>query len=127
MAALILVVDDSTDALEATERFLAHKGIEVVTSCRAVGVTSLILRRAPDVVVVDVMMPGIGGSALAQIIRSYVPKTPIIFYSAIQEAQGRALIRDHAGAQFVSKTHGVTALYRAIALALTGPAPAAAP
>jgi DNA-binding response OmpR family regulator len=114
MAALILVVDDSCDALEAASRFLSHKGVEVVTTARVLGVTSLILRRTPDVIVLDVMMPTMSGSALAHIVRNYVPNTPIIFYSAVQEAQGRTLANEHRNARFVSKTHGVMALYRAV-------------
>ena len=127
MAALVLVIDDSNDALDLATRYLGLKGLQVVTSARTDVVTSLILLRRPDVIVLDVMMPKMSGSTLAMVIRKSMPNVPIVFYSAIQEDQGRALAQQHTGARFVSKTHGLTALLRAVQDSLQGLARAAKP
>jgi two-component system, cell cycle sensor histidine kinase and response regulator CckA len=118
----VVVIDDSAEVLESTSRFLALKGFEVVTSSRGFGMTGTVLGRTPDVLVLDVMMPGIDGPALARIVRKQNPNARIVFYSAVTDHRAQNLLRDHPGALFVPKGRGVGALLDAItkSLARTG-------
>jgi len=56
--------------------------------------------RAPDILITDVVMPGINGIELAKSIRSRYPKTRIILLSG--QAQARDLMREasHEGYAF---------------------------
>jgi two-component system cell cycle sensor histidine kinase/response regulator CckA len=116
--ALVVVVDDSADVLESTSRYLTLKGFEVVTSTRGFGLTGLMTVRVPDVIVLDVMMPGIDGAALARMIRRHTPSAKIVFYSAVTDYQATALLKDHPGTRFVPKSRGVTLLHQTIAALL---------
>jgi DNA-binding response OmpR family regulator len=111
---LVVVIDDSPDALETAARYLKSKGVEVITSTHGFDLASILARRAPDAVVLDVMLPALAGSTLAQIVRKHAPNTPIVFYSAIPEDKGKDLISSVPRSMFIPKTQGVAALYQAI-------------
>jgi DNA-binding response OmpR family regulator len=111
---LVIVIDDSSEVLETVSRYLKSKGLDVLTSTHGFELAGLLARRAPEAVVLDVMMPALAGSTLAQIVRRHAPNTPIVFYSAIPEDKGNDLVSGVPVATFVPKTSGVAALYRAI-------------
>jgi DNA-binding response OmpR family regulator len=111
---LIVVIDDSLEVLETVSRYLKSKGLDVVTSTHGFELAGILARRAPEAVVLDVMMPALAGSTLAQIVRRHAPDTPIVFYSAIPEDKGNDLVSGVPVATFVPKTNGVAALYRGI-------------
>jgi putative two-component system response regulator len=112
----VLLVDDNTQILETTARYLRARDLEVVTSSAALGVSALALRHVPDVIVLDVMMPALGGEALASLLRGLpvARETPILFYSAMEEEQLQRLASSLPGAGFVSKADGLAALHTAI-------------
>jgi DNA-binding response OmpR family regulator len=111
----VLLVDDNQELLESVARTLQKRGLEVLTSPSALGVSSLIRRHEPQVVVLDVMMPALGGGALAKLIKSGTREAPaIVFFSAMPEEELRSLARSIDGATYVPKTDGVDALYEAI-------------
>ncbi len=57
----ILVVDDDPIVLESTRAQLEKAGYQVVVNNNASGTPRLIISESPDVVLVDVMMPGLAG------------------------------------------------------------------
>ena len=111
---LVIVIDDSPEALETSSRYLKSRGLDVVTSTHGFELAGLFARRVPAAVVLDVMMPALAGSTLAQIVRRHAPSVPIVFYSAIPEDKGKDLSNSVPISIFVPKTRGVSALYKAI-------------
>jgi DNA-binding response OmpR family regulator len=122
----ILLVDDNAEIIVTTARYLRARGLEVLTSNSSLGVSSLVRRHAPSLLVLDIMMPALDGNALVGVLNAHglARKTPIIFYSAVDEEQLYALARENPGASYVPKSEGLEALYAAIQLAL-GPSSAA--
>jgi len=116
----ILLVDDNVEILATTARYLRARGLELITSSAALGVSSLVRRHSPAVIVLDVMMPALDGGALARLLQTHGPSgaTPIIFYSAVDEEQLYAVTRQTPGAAYVPKSEGLEALHKAILLAL---------
>jgi CheY-like chemotaxis protein len=112
---LVVVIDDSPEALETSSRYLKAKGLDVVTSTHGFELAGLFARRAPEAVVLDVMMPAVAGSTLAQAVRKHSPTLPIVFYSAIPEDKGKDLVSGVPFSTFVPKALGVAALYEALA------------
>jgi CheY-like chemotaxis protein len=94
------------------------------------GVSALVLKAAPDVVVVDYNMPGLDGAHLVRLLRSS-PRTaeiPVVFHSGEPEEKLAALAETH-GAHYVCKGRGPLSLVDAIRSSLRGrrrPLPAAA-
>jgi DNA-binding response OmpR family regulator len=86
-----LIVDDDPDVSRMLERLLQHRGHTVQTCATPFGVSALILRDPPDLVVLDVMMPGLEGPALAALINNLPLKRrpQIVLWSAMDEDQLR--------------------------------------
>lgn len=60
----ILAVDDSNINLNLLRRVLGNAGFDVVTSEEATSVLDLVLEERPDLVLLDLMMPGMDGLAV---------------------------------------------------------------
>ena len=83
----ILLVDDDAAVLDMMSRMLVHRG-HIVHACDTpFGVSAQIVRDPPDVVVLDVMMPGLGGAALASLIAKLeLPRAPqVVLWSAMDD------------------------------------------
>ncbi|NVB38245.1 response regulator [Pseudenhygromyxa sp. WMMC2535] len=91
---LILVVDDSEIVLELVADSLEEAGFGVETCSQPLGVTSLVARLRPDVVVLDIGMPALGGSTLVEIIhRNRVHDCPMLLYTDRSRTELAATIR----------------------------------
>src|SRR3954462_6896014 len=89
----VLIVDDDLDVSRMLSRLLEHRGHKVQTSASPFGVSAIILRDPPDLVVLDVMMPGLEGPALADLIHNLpLKKKPhIVLWSAMDEDRLRKI------------------------------------
>ncbi|HMJ12441.1 MAG TPA: response regulator [Polyangiaceae bacterium] len=63
----VMVVDDDVTVLEVTAAVLEQHGYEVRTRESALGTSLAIIREKPDVVLLDVHMPGLSGDRLAEL------------------------------------------------------------
>lgn len=60
-APLVLVVDDERPIVDLVQGYLEREGMEVISAADGPSGLKLIRERAPDVVVLDVMLPGLDG------------------------------------------------------------------
>lgn len=112
----ILLVDDNANILETTATYLRTRGFEVVTSDSPLGVSSIVRKTRPCLIVLDVMMPALDGTALTRVFASQglAQSTPIIFYSALDEEHLYARTLEIPNASYVPKSEGLAALLDAI-------------
>ena len=109
----VVAVDDDRSILLMVDRYLTRLGYEVHTSDTPFGVTNLVRSLQPDVVILDVMMPGLDGPALAKVLQGSGEPIPIIFYSAMHEdAQEVKALSSIPHSEFVSKGAGLEHLAR---------------
>lgn len=82
--AQILIVDDSTTQKNALERMLLKHGHEVITANNGKDGVEMALYEMPDLIMMDVVMPGINGfQATRQITRNkFTEHIPIILVSS---------------------------------------------
>lgn len=102
----ILVVDDEPGALALMEIMLRRKGFNVLTASDAYRALALLAKEKPDLIILDVMMPGITGLELCRELRSRpdTAQIPVLMLSAWSdfEAVQRGL---EAGAnEYLKKT-----------------------
>ena len=79
---LVLIVEDDQDLAEMLGIVLNGVGIEVNLINRGDEVMDAFKNNPPDVVLLDVMLPGIDGVEICRQIREHSPRVPIIFLSA---------------------------------------------
>lgn len=73
----ILVVDDDVQICAMLERALRHPGYDVVVHHEPLAAAREIVRRLPDLLIVDLMLPGMSGAELVESVsRSMGDKTP---------------------------------------------------
>jgi two-component system chemotaxis response regulator CheY len=81
--ARILIVDDSIYILALLRRVLEAAGHEVVGQARD-GAEALeaFARLQPDLAIVDIVLPGLGGIEIIRRLRAIVPAARVVVYSA---------------------------------------------
>ncbi len=87
--ALIAVIDDDPDILEASSLILEANGYEVVTANNPITGYEVVKEKTPDLVILDVMMyePD-DGFFLAQKFKKEFAKLPILMYTSISKTIG---------------------------------------
>lgn len=68
--ATILLIDDFPDALEVWEIYLTAAGFRVLSAGDGITGLDLARRERPDVVVMDLQMPGLSGTEVARQLRA---------------------------------------------------------
>ncbi|MEZ5419303.1 MAG: PAS domain S-box protein [Vicinamibacterales bacterium] len=108
----VLIVDDDADIRQMLKRALSFAGYEVAVAGDGEEALAELARRGGhvDLVLTDVMMPGIGGPELAARIRASDPQARILFTSGYAENA----VAHHGvlaeGVQFIAKPYSLQAL-----------------
>ena len=89
----ILIVDDDSDILKMITRTLEHAGHTVQGCTSAFGVSALVLREGYDLILIDVMMPGLDGPHLAALLGQLklARRPQLVLWSAMDETRLRAV------------------------------------
>jgi DNA-binding response OmpR family regulator len=74
----VLIVDDEEDLAKTIAERLEIRGIQTQTASDGEQALTLVKTNLPDVVVLDLMMPGIGGLGILKQIKLFDKKIPII-------------------------------------------------
>jgi two-component system nitrogen regulation response regulator GlnG len=83
----ILVVDDDQSIATAFERFLKHEGHVCVVASNAEEALRLVAERDPDLVVMDIRMPGVDGLQTLQQMRARYPDLYVVMMTAYGTSQ----------------------------------------
>jgi len=97
----ILVVDDRGEVRRAAARLLGLDGYRVQIAASAQETLALLGQRSFDLLITDVVMPGMSGVELAAIVERRFPGTRILFMSAYTDREVLPLSAD--GADFIRK------------------------
>jgi len=102
---LILVVDDQPQNIELLEAFLVPQGYAVVSAESGAEALERLAAEAVDLVLLDVVMPGMDGFAVTRRIRqdSANPQLPIILVTALRETEDRINGIEAGCDDFISK------------------------
>ncbi len=77
----VLIVDDDTESLWLLAQQVTHLGFRVDAASNGNTALVAIRKRAPDIVLSDVVMPGMGGFALADRVAREHPGLPVVLVS----------------------------------------------
>ncbi len=105
----ILAVDDDVQVLHLVRRTLETEGYRVITADSGEAAVAAFEQQLPDLVVLDIMMPGIDGYAVCQRIRSF-SHVPIIMLTAMGSNEEMARGLDAGADDYVTKPFSVEVL-----------------
>lgn len=115
----ILVVDDDKAILQTTELLLRNAGYEVITHDTPFRTTEMIQTWRPDLVLLDVNMPGLAGDKLCALIRGNRRiQTTIFLHSSNDETSLRQAVAEYGADDYVCKGD-ISGLRRKVGQVLT--------
>ena len=90
MGATILIAEDDRDIRGVLRLYLESEGLEVIEAEDGEQALALARERAPDMAILDVMMPGLDGYALTRALRG-ISDLPILILSAKSRDEDKIL------------------------------------
>ena len=100
----VLVVDDERVIREGLTRKLVSAGFDVRLASDGRAAVQAFLLERPDLVLLDVMMPGMDGYATCEEMRKIDREVPIVFLSALDSEQDQIRGLEVGADDYVSKT-----------------------
>ena len=100
--ARVLVVDDDPTIRDVLRRYLAHAGYQVELAADGPAGLDLAARTSPDLVVLDVMLPGLDGIEVCRALRERSP-VPVVMLTALGEEDDRVLGLEVGADDYVTK------------------------
>jgi len=102
--AKVLVIDDSRLVREKVRTTLEPAGYEVVTTELVIQIPELITTDPPELILLDLNMPGLSGKRVASLIRRFEKQPiPIVIYSSQPREELVATAKEIGAAGFVEK------------------------
>jgi two-component system OmpR family response regulator len=98
----IAIVDDHKDIRELVARYLGEHGYRVSVADSAAALRRLLQRSAPDLIVLDIMMPGEDGLSVCRHLRT-TSNLPIILLTAVAEDTDRIVGLEMGADDYVTK------------------------
>lgn len=105
----VLIVDDEAPLRQALQRALARYGYQVNVAVDGDVALDVIATWAPDVVVLDLVMPGLDGFAVLSHVRAW-SQLPIIVLSARGQERDKVRALDLGADDYLTKPFGIAEL-----------------
>src|SRR5207244_13027456 len=113
MTARILVVDDILANVRLLEAKLSAEYFDVVTAMNGADALESVQRSRPDIVLLDVMMPGIDGIEVCRRIKSnpHTQHIPVVMVTALDQPEDRVKGLEAGADDFLTKPVNDLALF----------------
>jgi DNA-binding response OmpR family regulator len=99
----ILIIDDDMTALDIVDFLFEDKGFEVVRRADGVSALACIDEAAPDVILIDLMMPKMNGQECIRQIRGKGIAVPIVAFTALDDPEVHQEALDAGGDLVLTK------------------------
>jgi two-component system KDP operon response regulator KdpE len=115
--ARVLVVDDEPEVLRLLRTALTERGYDVSAAASGEEALAAVERRLPDVILLDLMLPGISGIEVCRRVRER-SAVPIVVVSARGEERDKVEALDLGADDYLTKPFGMAELLARIRAAL---------
>jgi DNA-binding response OmpR family regulator len=102
MTGRVLVVDDDETVRDVVRRYLERDGHEVVVAGDGESALQLVAKQLPDLIVLDLMLPGIDGLEVCRRLRQRY-SVPIVMLTALGEEEDRVVGLQLGADDYVTK------------------------
>src|SRR6188474_1740207 len=103
MKSRILVIDDEAGNRDSMRRTLEYEGYQFIGAATGQEGLALIERDPPDLVFLDIKMPGMDGLEVLERIKAANPMVPVVMVSGHGTAQNAFEARDKGATGFIEK------------------------
>lgn len=114
----ILIVEDQEDLLKGLEINLSKEGYQVLKATRGDAGLNLAIKENPDLIILDVMLPGMNGLDVCRELRQKGSEVPIIMLTAKSEEIDRVLGLEIGADDYVTKPFSLRELLARIRVCL---------
>lgn len=103
--ATLLIVDDEPQVRKLLETLLQHEGYQTLTAGSGEEALQLVAQQPPDLILLDIMMPGMDGYEVASQLKGdeVTAGIPIIMLSALSEPSARVNGLEAGAEEFITK------------------------
>lgn len=102
LASKVLLIDDDVDLLQLASVIFKKEGAQIITARDGLEGVSKLFTHHPDLIILDVMMPGMNGFEVCERIRQ-VSDTPLIMLTALNHEQEMLRGLEAGADDFLSK------------------------
>jgi len=99
----VLVVDDDPTVSDVVRRYLEQDGCQVRLVGDGLAALAAVDRETPDIVILDLMMPGIDGLEVCRRLRRRSPELPVVMLTALGEESDRVMGLEVGADDYVTK------------------------
>jgi DNA-binding response OmpR family regulator len=99
----VLVVDDDPTVSDVVRRYLEQDGCSVRLAADGADGLAAVAAERPDLIVLDLMMPGIDGLEVFRRLRRQMPDLPVVMLTALGEEADRVLGLEVGADDYVTK------------------------
>lgn len=105
MGKSVLLIEDEPNIIEAISFILSRDGWEVSTHANGQTALARIMEKRPDVVILDVMLPGASGYDILRSLRSEpgMQDLPVLMLTARGQSRDREMAEKVGASQFMTK------------------------
>jgi len=114
----ILIVDDEIEIRSVLEEFLNHKGFKTQAAPDGMTAVQAICAQLPDVVLLDIDMPSLGGIEALSAIRAIAPRVKVIMISGKASLDVAKQSLAHGAYDYLAKPFDLEYLAKSVETAL---------
>jgi len=103
MGQRVLVVDDDPTVSDVVRRYLERAEFEVMLAADGQGALDAVAGSRPDLVVLDLMLPGIDGLEVCRRLRAQDPQLPVVMLTALGDEADRVVGLSLGADDYVTK------------------------
>jgi DNA-binding response OmpR family regulator len=124
---LILIVDDDRELVEGVRAVLERQGYRVIQAHDGHQGKQAIYNQRPDLVILDMMMPRMGGYPVLEHFRGKPDAPPIIMITANEGSRHKAYAEYLGVVDYIRKPFAMERLLETVNKTLASPAPKPSP
>ncbi|HEB77297.1 MAG TPA: response regulator transcription factor, partial [Methylothermaceae bacterium] len=106
----ILLVEDDPDIAQLVQMHLSDAGYQVESCADGRSALEMFRNRLPDLVILDLMLPGMGGMDLCRQMRDFPPYIPILMLTAKSTELDRVLGLEIGADDYITKPFSIREL-----------------
>jgi len=116
MSRKVLLIEDEPNIIEAIRFLLTREGWEVETHSDGTDAVAVVQASAPDLVILDVMLPGKSGMDILRDLRELdeLANLPVLMLTALGQARDRELAEKAGVSRFMTKPFSNTEVLNAV-------------